>query len=158
MQRTFYNGHLYIEGIIFRYQFILTPIIADTPNNWPYKIFLLRNFYTCYFTQCFTILFKFPSICKENLRLYGLFRSIEIKIHKNFLSVINSMVDVFLSRKDVKSAMGQRQKHGNNHGDFCSTWPTTSSLQWEVVRTTVFLSTSPLTNHFTLLCSTFVRV
>ena len=68
----------------------------------------------------------------------------------NFQSVFISMVDVFSGCKDAQSAMGQGQKYGYNHGDFCCTWTTTCPLQWELVRTkeTAFLSTS-LTGSFT---------
>ena len=31
--------------------------------------------------------------------------------------------------KDVQSLVGQGYKHGCNHGDFCWTWPTTSTMR-----------------------------
>ena len=34
-----------------------------TPNNRPYKTFLVGNLYTFYLRKCFAVLFKFSSIC-----------------------------------------------------------------------------------------------
>ena len=49
-----------------RFQFALLPrtdlCITDTPNNRPYKTFLVRNLYKFYFRQCYTISFKFSLI------------------------------------------------------------------------------------------------
>ena len=49
----------------------------------------------------------------------GLFWSIKMKIRRDFQTVFTSMVGAFPSSKDA-------QRY--NHGEFCSTWPT-SSLQ-----------------------------
>ena len=67
-------------------QFTLRPgidlSIADTRNNMPYNIFLVRNLYTFDFRQCLTVLFKFSSIfavlfCSQ---FNGLFRFL-VSIH-----------------------------------------------------------------------------
>ena len=101
MQRTLYSGHLSIADIIFRSQLTLPSrtdhSIADTPNNRPYKTFLVRNLYTFYFGQCFTILFDFFSI------FVRLFRSIKMKNCRYFQSVFTSMIDVFSSCEDVSA-------------------------------------------------------
>ena len=50
------------------------------------------------------------------------FRSIKIRILRDFQSVFAFMVDTFPSSKDLQSAnqwsaVGQGEKHGYNHGD-----------------------------------------
>ena len=96
--------------------------------------------------RCFTISFKFSSIFIILFfnQFNGLFSSIKTEFCREFQPVFTSMVDMFPNCKDVQSAMGQRQRHEYNHGDFCCTWSTTSSLQWKLVQTivTVFLSIS----------------
>ena len=54
-----------------------------------------------------------------------------MKICRNFQPVFTVMVEAFSCYKDLESAIEQAEKHGYNHGDFCLSWPTTSSLQWE---------------------------
>ena len=100
--------------IIFRSQFTLPPrtdlSIADTPNNRPYKTFLVRNLYTFYFRQCFKISFKFilfKIILYYSFNLYfsqfnGLFRMIKIKICRYFKFVFISLVDAF-SREGIET-------------------------------------------------------
>ena len=45
------------------------------------------------------------------------FRSIKIRILRDFQPVFTFMVDAFPVCKDVQSAVGQGEKHGYNHGD-----------------------------------------
>ena len=51
--------------IVFRCQFTLPPrtdiLVANKPNNMPCKT-LVRNLYTFYFKQCFTVSLTFSSI------------------------------------------------------------------------------------------------
>ena len=100
-----YSGHP--GTFIFRSQLTLPsrndPFIVDTPNNRPYKTFLIRNLHKFYFGQCFTISFKFSSIFISLFwgEFNGLFRSIKMKNCRYFQSVFTSMIDVFSSCKDV---------------------------------------------------------
>ena len=104
-----YSGHLSATDIIFRSQLTLPsrndPSIANTPNNRPYKTFLVRNLPKFYFGQCFTISFKFSSIFIILFlgEFNGLFRSIKMKNCRYFKSVFTSMIDVFSSFKDVNA-------------------------------------------------------
>ena len=54
------SGHLSIAGIIFKSELLLPPrtdlSIAGTPNNRPYKTFLVIHFHAIYFRQCFRLL------------------------------------------------------------------------------------------------------
>ena len=88
-----------------RSQFTLSPrtdlSIADMPINRLYKTFLLRNLYTFYCRQCFTVSLKFSLILFYFFsQVNGIFRSIKIKIRRDFQSVFTSMVDTFPSCKD----------------------------------------------------------
>ena len=143
MQRTLYSGHLSVEGIIFspnsNYPLELTSLQQTRPRNFTwsileyfvsYKTFLVRNSYTFYFRQCYTVSFNFSSIFVIFFsQLNGISRSVKMKIRGDSQSVFISMADVFPSCKDVQSTIGQKQKHGYNHVDFCCTWSTVSSLQ-----------------------------
>ena len=146
MQRTLYSGHLSTADIIFRSQLTLPsrtdPSIVDTPNNRPHKTFLVRSLYKFYFGQCFTISFKFSSIFIILFwdQFNGLFRPIKLTKSGDFDSAFTSMIDVFSSCKDVQCVLERGQKYGYSHEDFCCTWPTTSSLQCELVHTTEFLT------------------
>ena len=54
------SGRLSIAGIIFKSELLLPPrtdlSIAGTPNNRPYKTFLVIHLHTFYFRQCFRVL------------------------------------------------------------------------------------------------------
>ena len=135
MQPTLYNEHLSIGDIIFRSQLRL-PLrtdfsIADTINNRPYNPFLVRNFYTFFFRYVLQFRFCFvqPLLFYFLDSLMAFSRPQKRKFTGNFQPVLTSMVDAFSNCKDFQSAMGQEQKHGYNHGDFCYTWSPTSSLQ-----------------------------
>ena len=133
MQWVFYSGYLSTVDIVFRFQLTIPPItelsIAETPNNRSCKTFLVRNFYTFYFRQSFTAQLKFPSMF-VSLFLWqfdGLFRFTKMKFIRDFLYAFKFMVDAFPEAKMSKAPWGQGQKHKYNHGDFCCTWPTSSS-------------------------------
>ena len=152
---TLCTGH-FIADIIFRSNFTLLSrtdhSIEEKPNNRSYEVFLVRRLYKFNFGQCFTISFKFSSIfvILSWDEFNGPFRSIKMRNCKDFQSVFTSMIDVFSSCKDVQCAMGSGWKYGYNHGDFCCTWTTTSSLKCELEHTTetAFLSNS-LVGSFT---------
>ena len=132
MQQTLYSGLLFIADTIFRFLFTFSSrsglSVADTPDNRPYKILLVRNNYTIYFRQCFTVSLKFSSIFVNlfHSQFNGVFRSIKIF---RFISSPHSHLWLtrFLVTKMSKAQQGQRQKHGCNYEDFCCAWPTMSS-------------------------------
>ena len=135
MQRTLYSGHLSIVDITFRLQLTLPPrtdlSIADTSNIrhflqeicihftldnvLQFRLSFLRSFLFYFFSQ-FSDLF-IP------IKMQGL------QICRKSQSVFISMVDVFFGCKDTQSSVGQGQKYGCNHGDFCCTWTRPSPLQ-----------------------------
>ena len=133
MQRTLYSGHLSTVDIIFRSQLTLAPrtdlSIADNIRHFLQEIcihFTLDNVLEFRLSVLRSLLFYFFS------QFNGLFSSMkmqELYICRNFQSVFISVVDVFSGCKDAQSAMGQGQKYGYNHGDFCCTWATASPLQ-----------------------------
>ena len=135
MQQTLYSGHPSIVDIIFGSQLNLPSrtdlSIADTSNirHFLQEIcihFTLDNVLQFRLSFLQSLLFYFFS------QFNGLFSSMkmqELYICRNFQSVFISVVDVFSGCKDAQSAMGQGQKYGYNHGDFCCTWTTTSPLQ-----------------------------
>ena len=104
------SGH-FIADIIFKYQYISPPrndlSIADTPNNRTYKKFLIRLLYTFYFRQ----FLQFHLIFLRSLSFYFLTSlmalSIKNQISRDFQSVFASMIDAFLSCKDIQSVIGQ---------------------------------------------------
>ena len=134
MQRTLYSDHLSIVGIILRFQLTLPPRTDLCSGHVQYQIFLARNLYTVHFGQCFAVSFKFSLIFVILLfnQFNGLFSSMKmqgLQICRNFQSVFISMVGVFSRSKDTQSTMGQEQKYGYNHENFCFTQTTTSPLQ-----------------------------
>ena len=100
----------FTADIIFRSKFTLLPrtnlSIGDMSNNRPYKTFFVRNLYTVYFKQCFTVLSKFSSIFFILVfsQINCFFRFTKIKMCRDFQSIFTSMVDAFPSCKDIQSA------------------------------------------------------
>ena len=87
-----------IEDIICSSQFTFPPRTnlskVYTPNNKPYKIFLVRNLYAFYFRLCFTVSLKFSSIFTLfSSQPTGLFRPIEMKTLRDFQSVLIPVQD-----------------------------------------------------------------
>ena len=135
MQRTLYSRHLYIVGIILRSQ-------RTSPSRTDLSIAVSSNIR--YFLQEICIHFTQDNVLQSRLsflqfllfyffsQFNDLFSSMEmqeLQICRNFQSVFISVIDVFSGCKDAQSAMGQGQKYGYNHGDFCCTQTTTSPLQ-----------------------------
>ena len=134
MYRTLYSGDLSIVDIIFSSQLTSLPrtdlSIADTANIrlllqeicihftlgnvLQFRLSFLR--YLLFYLLASLMAFSGLSKCR-NCKFVGISRSYSSLFHVN------------CSCKDIYSAMGQRQKYGYNHGDFCCTWTTTSPLQ-----------------------------
>ena len=70
------------------------------------------------------------------MRFNDLSRSIKMEIHRDFQSVFTFMVDVFHSLKRSKAQWIRDRNMDAIVEIFCCTWPKTSSLQKELVRTT----------------------
>ena len=113
MLRTLYRVHLSIPDIIFRCQFTLPPrtdrSIADTTNSRLYETFLGRNLYTFCFRQCFTVLFKFSMIFVILFfsQFNGLFRSIKMKIQRDFSLYSPPWLTCFPVAKMIKAQWGR---------------------------------------------------
>ena len=113
MLRTHYRVHLSISGIIFRCQFTLPPrtdlSIADTTNSRLYETFLGRNLYTFCFRQCFTVSFKFSMIFVILFfsQFNGLFRSIKMKIQRDFSPYSPPWLTFFPVAKMIKAQWGR---------------------------------------------------
>lgn len=83
--------------------------IENKPNNKSCKTFIVRSWYTFYFKQHFKVSFKFSSVFVTLFfsQFNGLFSSIKMNFCRDFQSLFTCMVDMFLSSKDIQSAMRQ---------------------------------------------------
>ena len=79
----------------------------------------MRSWYTFYFKQHFKVSFKFSSVFVTLFfsQFNGLFSSIKMNFCRDFQSLFTCMFDMFLSSKDIQSAMRQGSKHVYNNGD-----------------------------------------
>ena len=112
MQQTSFlslNSH-YLLDLASLQQTCSITVIYDT---------FLKDFYTFYFRQCFAVPFKFSSVFPILFfsQFDGYFRSIKIKICRDFQFVFTSTIDMFSSCRDVQNVTEQRQKQGYRHGD-----------------------------------------
>ena len=112
MQQTSFlglNSH-YLLDLASLQQTCSITVIYDT---------FLKDFYTFYFRQCFAVPFKFSSVFPILFfsQFDGYFRSIKIKICRDFQFVFTSTIDMFSSCKDVQNVTEKRQKQGYKHGD-----------------------------------------
>ena len=137
MWQAFYSGYASIVKIIFRCQFTLTPrtdlFIADTPNNRPFKTFLVEkciNFTSDNVLQ-FRLSFQYFLIC-----FLASLMVIKMKIHRDFQLVFTFMADAFPSWKDVAKI-----SHMTNHLSFTAIISTNHSNS--------VLSTASLVGTFT---------